>query len=285
MNWAGGNFGWGPGKSVPKPHATGERAISLADRGTALSRAGSPGEVGPLVAVGGGEGLGLSRGLFFHPKAIVCLRIVLSSAAHCIYGFSEFSEWSNFFPQTVFLHNWNQIPAVHGDKQNSMTSPAGELSCQTPSQPFVQDQIDVLRLVEVTSCSGSRDGPLGSASGTGRAAGVLGRLQGGTGWEGPGGEVFLLLQLHSFRCRSTVQVMMGTAPSGRNTGSCHSFLGLCCLANSSRVQRALTWRRVAGWDSASVSPCKASRPASSAVEVGRVKNPSSATLQRCAGTK
>lgn len=55
--------------------------VSSADGAIALDLARSSGEAGPLLAgggggwggAGGGEGLGLLRGLFFHPKAIVCL--------------------------------------------------------------------------------------------------------------------------------------------------------------------------------------------------------------------
>lgn len=51
------------------------------------------------------------------PSQSYCLPVnVLSLAANCIYGFLEFSEWSNFLPQTIFIHNWNQIPTVYGDK-------------------------------------------------------------------------------------------------------------------------------------------------------------------------
>lgn len=74
-----------------------------------------------------------------------------------------------------------------------MTSPAGELSFHTRSQLFVQDQMDVICLVEVASCLSRGDGPLGSAGGTGRAAGMPGGLQGRMGQEGPGREVSLLL--------------------------------------------------------------------------------------------
>lgn len=113
------------GKSVPSQLATGERSISSADRGIALSLARSPGEAGLLVAVGGGEGLGLSRGLCFHPKAIVCLWMCFHQLQTVFMASRNFPNEVIFFPQTIFLHNWNQIPACHGDKQNTMTSPPG----------------------------------------------------------------------------------------------------------------------------------------------------------------
>lgn len=74
-----------------------------------------------------------------------------------------------------------------------MTSPTGELSFQTRSKPFVQDQMDVIYFVEVASCHSKGDGPLGSAGGTGKATDMPGGLQDRTRQEGLGGEVSLLL--------------------------------------------------------------------------------------------
>lgn len=136
-----------------------------------------------------------------------------------------------------------------------MTSPAGELSFQTRSQPFVQDQMAVICLVEVASCPSREDGPLGSAWGTGRAADVPGGRRAGLDRRGLVARSLCFSNSRALEMQLHNTVMMGTWAQGYWC-LCPSFLCLRCSGGNSQVQRALTWR-LDGLDSASVLSCKA----------------------------
>lgn len=95
-----------------------------------------------------------------------------------------------------------------------MTSPAWELSFQTQLQPFAQDQMDVIRLVEAATCCGREGMLLGDGleelGGRG-TAGALGSRQGGLDRRGPVGRYLASSPTAELqRCCSTTQVMMGT---------------------------------------------------------------------------
>ena len=151
---------------------------------------------GAGAAGGQGQGEGPPLGALL-PSSNHCPPVnALSSAANCIYGFLEFSEWSNYFLQTVFFSNEIGSPLSMETNKTAWHHPPG-------SGHFRRSSSFLFNIRWMWFALGRSSHPalpeeemvpwacLEEPGGRGEA-GAQGRLQGGPGQAGPGREIALL---------------------------------------------------------------------------------------------
>ena len=190
---AGGDLGWEQGNHVPSQSPTGLRGL-LSGEGVAGGLAQSPEEQGLPVAMAGVKGPPLGVLL---PSSNHCPPVnALSSAANCIYGFLEFSKWSNYFLQTVFFSTEIGSPLSMETNKTAWHHPPG-------SGHFRRSSSFIFNIRWMWFALGRSSHPalaeeemvpwacLEELGGRGEA-GARGRLQGGPGQAGPGREIGLL---------------------------------------------------------------------------------------------